>query len=115
MAMAMTTLATAAPSDLGLPRLGQDVASEPIELVERCGVSASQARWIVSRLQTSRARLELELLTHALREHEHLVQIERVVERCTLRRGSSPWNACVTSLSTLDTATLRSIFSTIRI
>ena len=35
-------------------------AEDPLQLVERCGVSASQARWIVSRLQTSRARLELE-------------------------------------------------------
>ena len=35
-------------------------ADDPIQLVERCGVSVSQARWIVSRLQTSRARLELE-------------------------------------------------------
>ncbi|MBL4846142.1 MAG: AAA family ATPase [Planctomycetes bacterium] len=35
-------------------------ADDPIQLVERCGVSASQARWIVCRLQTSRARLELE-------------------------------------------------------
>lgn len=35
-------------------------ADDPIQLVERCGVSASQARWIVERLRTNRARLELE-------------------------------------------------------